>query len=61
MSYAFDVNDTTKGAWLQMSVESDHLHFTGQPDNTQHGDITLIIKVTDPHSDTGVTEDNVTI
>ncbi|CAI2385481.1 unnamed protein product [Moneuplotes crassus] len=59
--YSFIVNDTTKGAWLSMSENATHLHFTGTPDNSQFGNIIMTIKAEDINSGLGFAEDNVTI
>ena len=61
ITYSFSVNDTIKGAWIVMTENSTHLHLTGTPDNSQFGDVELTFRLDDPHSDTGSTEDIITI
>ena len=58
--YTFTVDDASKGSWVSMTQNDTHLHFTGTPDNLQVGSFVASILLTDPHSDTGTTEDNMT-
>ena len=53
--YIFATNETSKDAWLSMSETATDLVFTGAPTNTQHGNYTVTITLTDGHSDTGST------
>jgi len=53
--YNFATNETSKDAWLSMSETATDLVFTGTPTNTQHGNYTVTITLTDGHSDTGST------
>ena len=60
ITYSFFVNDTM-GFWIVIIENSTHIRLTGTPDNSQFGDVEFTFQLDDPHSDTGSTEDIITI
>ena len=49
ISYSFVTNETSKDSWISMSTNDTHLTFSGTPSNTQLGNYTVTLTLTDIH------------
>ena len=49
ISFSFTTNETSKDSWISMSTNDTHLTFSGTPSNTQFGNYTVTLTITDSH------------